>query len=62
MLKDNSDKVSTLRGLLSTMKTVNEILTCKGDCGDCILEKEEDQCIGSKISSLANEIDEMEGV
>jgi len=58
----NTNKLPLLRGLLSTLETVNNNLSCNGDCEECILEYKENECMGAEIATIKNRIAEMEGV
>ena len=58
----NKDNIHLLKGLLSTLETVNEELECNGDCEECVLEFEDNKCMASEISTLKNTLAEMEGV
>lgn len=50
-----------LKGLLSTLETVNQNLECTGDCEGCLCEYEENECLSSEIATLKNRIAEMGG-
>lgn len=58
----NTNKIFLLRGLLSTLETVNTNLECNGGCEECILEYKENECMASEIATIKNRIAEMEGV